>query len=79
MKNDEIHITEISDYESIKKIRNKILRPKQDISSCIFPDDNKSIHLGLYKKNTLVGLYPLISESFNIFFEFGPQILAVAY
>ena len=45
MKNDEIHITEISDYESIKKIRNKILRPKQDISSCIFPDDNKSIHL----------------------------------
>ena len=42
MKNDGIYITEISDYEIIKKIRNKILRPKQDISSCIFSNDDKS-------------------------------------
>jgi len=71
MKNDEIHITEISNYESIKKIRNKILRPKQDISSCIFPDDNKSIHLGLYKKNTLVSIISFFNKNLKGYEKFN--------
>ena len=33
----------------------------------------------IYKKNTLIGLYPLISESFNIFFELPLKTISRGY
>tara|TARA_B100000212_G_scaffold336778_1_gene310618 strand:+ start:149 stop:610 length:462 start_codon:yes stop_codon:yes gene_type:complete len=71
MKNDETYISEISDYELIKNIRNKILRPQQDISSCIFPNDINSIHLGCYKRDKLVSIISFFKKNLKGYEKFN--------
>ena len=71
MSKSNIHISIIEDLESLRQIRNKILRSDLSIDTCFFPFDEISIHLGLYLKEKLVSIISFSKQGLDGYNEFN--------
>ena len=62
---EDFHISIVNDIESLKNIRNIILRPGQPKDTCEFPFDNLSIHLGLYIDKKLISIISFSKQTLD--------------
>ncbi|MGM0635154.1 MAG: GNAT family N-acetyltransferase [Bacteroidota bacterium] len=58
---------EVIRAEDTLALRSEVLRNGQDVSTCVFPEDNKqsTYHLGAFLNSEIVGVLTLIRQAFE--------------